>query len=77
MNQLSRRNTVPDTTAVPLRRLQTARELAEQVGISKARVYELVRNGELPAVHLGRAVRFDPTVVAQWFATGGTAGNAR
>ena len=41
-----------------LPRLLTAAEVAGQTGLSAARVYELVRAGQIPHVRLGRAVRF-------------------
>jgi excisionase family DNA binding protein len=43
-----------------LKRLLTPRETAEYLSISKARVYELTRRGELPVVVLGsRQYRYD------------------
>lgn len=41
-----------------LPRLLTAREVADQTGLPLARVYELGRTGELPAIRFGRAMRF-------------------
>ena len=41
---------------VPLR-LLTAEDLAEALRISRYRAYELLRDGELPAVRVGRLVR--------------------
>lgn len=55
-----------------LPRLLKAREVAEQTGLSTARVYELTRLGELPSVHLGRAVRYSAAAVAAWLEAGGS-----
>lgn len=38
--------------------LLTPEYVADMLGVSKAMVYKLVRNGELEAVHIGRLVRF-------------------
>lgn len=55
-----------------LPRLLTADEVADQTGLSKARVYELAREGDLPVVRLGRAVRFSERALAVWIESGGT-----
>lgn len=40
--------------------LLTPEHVAEKLGVSKAMVYKLVRNGQLDAVHVGRLVRIVP-----------------
>ena len=57
----------------PLPRLLTAREVADALGVSEARVYELARMGLLPATRLGRQVRFNARAVAEWIESGGRA----
>lgn len=61
------------TTSLP--RLLTADEVADATGLPKARVYELAREGDMPAVHLGRAVRFSETALLAWIEAGGTSGS--
>ena len=56
-----------------LPRLLKADDLARMTGLSKARIYELAREGSLPTVRLGRSLRFDCRVVGEWLAQGGTA----
>jgi len=34
--------------------------VAELLGLSKPHVYNLAKDGELPSIKFGRAVRFDP-----------------
>lgn len=51
--------------------LSNAAQVAEQLGVSRQRVYELVRRGDLPCVRLGRTVRFDPTSLDEWISKGG------
>lgn len=42
----------------------TVDELAEILRVSRWSVYERVRDGSLPALHLGRALRFSRAAVA-------------
>ena len=58
------------TTTLP--RLTTAEELAARTGLTRARVYSLCREGKIPHARIGRSVRFDPSAVAEWLASGGT-----
>ena len=59
-------------TATRLPRLRSAREIAEQMGLSLARVYQLAREDGMPCIRLGRAMRFDTEAVREWLADGGT-----
>ena len=61
-------------TRTTLTRLMTAEQVAEVTGIPLSRIYELSRNEEMPHARLGRALRYDPRHVAEWLASGGTAG---
>ena len=56
----------------PLPALAKAKEIAEETQIPLARIFELVRQGEIPAIRLGRAIRFDRDQVRLWLAEGGT-----
>ena len=51
----------------------TADQVAEILAVSKARVYELARQGILPQVRLGREIRFNPERLAEWIKGGGQA----
>jgi len=53
--------------------LLTARNAAGILNVSVARIYELVRNGTVPAVHLGRQIRFSREALETWIAEGGRA----
>lgn len=48
--------------------------VCQRLGIAPVRAYEMAREGDLPSVRLGRAVRFDKAIVEAWIANGGTAG---
>lgn len=58
----------PDRMLEPL---LTAEEVAAILKVRKGRVYELVRSGSLPAVHLGRQVRFRRADLEAWLDRGG------
>lgn len=60
------------TAITSLPRLLTADEVADATGLPKARVYELARDGDMPSVRLGRAVRFSETALLAWIEAGGT-----
>lgn len=55
------------------RKLLTAAEIGEVLRLKPARIYELVRSGTLPCVHLGRQIRFDPIRIQEWIDSGGQA----
>ncbi len=48
-------------------------EASQVLGFTKQRTYALVRNGLIPAVHVGRQVRFDPDAIQKWISGGGKA----
>lgn len=63
-------NTENDLAVLP--RLLTAPELAAQLGLTLTRTYAMARKGLMPAVWLGRQLRFEPNAIREWLATGGT-----
>jgi excisionase family DNA binding protein len=56
-----------------LKRLVNADAVADALGVPRYRVYELTRQEKIPAVRIGRSVRYDPDRVAAWIDAGGTA----
>jgi excisionase family DNA binding protein len=52
--------------------LMDARQVSKRLGVRLHRVYELIREGRLPCVRLGRQVRFDPNALEDFIASGGT-----
>lgn len=54
-----------------MQQLFNAEETASRLGISMARLYELVRAELIPVVRIGRQLRFDPKALAEWVASGG------
>jgi excisionase family DNA binding protein len=55
--------TKPDWTERLLLRMP---EVATILGIGRSTVYELVQRGDLPAVHVGRAVRIPSAALQRW-----------
>lgn len=53
-------------------RLLSADELAARWGVAVAHVYTLVRTGRLPAVRLGKYVRFSRAAIDEFERQGGT-----
>ena len=53
--------------------LLTAEQVAVLLQVPKARVYELAREGLLPAVRLGRQIRVSASALDEWIADGGRA----
>lgn len=47
----------------PLETLMTAQEVARRLRISPSFVYAAARDGRIPAVILGRSIRFSPTAI--------------
>jgi len=54
-----------------------AKAAAPLLGLkSKTSVYEAARRGLVPCIRVGRRMRFDPDVLRQWAASGGTSSKA-
>lgn len=54
-----------------LKRLEKAEVVAPILGLTKQALYEAVRTGIIPAVRIGRRIRFNPEVLREWMAQGG------
>lgn len=50
---------MPDTPTPPAPLLLTPRQTAEALSVCEKTLWSLTRAGKLPAVHIGRAVRYD------------------
>ncbi|MCB9073728.1 MAG: helix-turn-helix domain-containing protein [Bdellovibrionaceae bacterium] len=51
--------------------LLTVKDVAQMLGVSPKTVYEWVKLNRIPAVRLGRALRFDKQKIAEWLRTKG------
>ena len=41
-------------------------EAAEQLGIGRTKIYEMISKGELPTIRIGRAVRISANTLQKW-----------
>ena len=55
----------------PQLRLLTMKDVAQRLGISLQRTYEMGRLGLLPVVRLGRQIRVEEGRLASWIESGG------
>ena len=53
------------------KQLMTIPLIAERLGVSVSRAYELARLGVIPTVRLGRQLRVDPTQFEEFIRVGG------
>lgn len=49
--------------------LITPEDLAKHLKVSTAYVYKMVRQKTLPFYHIGKSVRFSPSLIAEWLKT--------
>lgn len=54
---------------VDVRMVLTVEEVRRELGISRWMIYELIRRGELPVVHIGRLVRVPRAALEDWIAS--------
>ena len=54
------------------KRLETVEAVALMLNISKQALYEAVRKGLVPAVKIGRRIRFDLDALETWLECGGS-----
>ncbi len=53
-------------TDAPMQRLLRVSEAARLLAISERKLWELTNCGEIPALHIGRAVRYDAQDLEAW-----------
>ena len=41
-------------------------EVAERLGIGRTKIYQMIATGELPTIHIGRAVRVSASSLQKW-----------
>jgi excisionase family DNA binding protein len=56
-----------------IEKLMDAQPVADALGITTKRCYELARTNMLPCVRLGRQIRFRPSELRKWIDGGGAA----
>ena len=63
------RSESPHTLPLSQRLLARPEEAAELLGVGRSTIYELMRAGELPVVHIGRAARIPIQELRHWVET--------
>jgi len=56
----------PEPSGQAVKLLLTTREAAKALAICERKLWELTNRGEIPAVRIGRAVRYDPRDLARF-----------
>ena len=41
-------------------------DTARLLNVGRTKIYDMVRRGDLPAIHVGKSVRFSSTILDQW-----------
>jgi excisionase family DNA binding protein len=61
-------NTGMENTNTPAieRLLLRPREMAELIGVSRTRAYELLRSGTIPSIKIGSSVRVSASQLRRW-----------
>jgi len=70
---INKKPNLGEAMSTELKKLETAEVVAPLLGLSKQALYEAVRKDLIPAVWIGRRIRFDPEELAKWVAQGGKA----
>ena len=56
-----------------LRSLLTANQLGEYLSVSPKTIFQWSKQGRIPVIRMGSALRFDPKAIATWLGTHTTA----
>jgi len=54
------------------RRAWTAEELSGILSLSRKHFYKLAKQGRIPSIRIGGAIRFDPATTASWLESKGS-----
>jgi excisionase family DNA binding protein len=49
-----------------MRQLARVKEISELTGFQPVTIYRMAREGRIPAVRVGRSIRFDREVIEEW-----------
>ncbi|MBM3301790.1 MAG: helix-turn-helix domain-containing protein [Deltaproteobacteria bacterium] len=60
-----------ETRVVKLNRLLTVDEVSELLGLTNEAIWRYVRSRRLPAIRIGRQIRFEEAAIRRWVENGG------
>ena len=63
-------NSISQQTLPGTKMTLTVSEAADLIGISKPKVYDLLRDGELPPIHVGKKIVIPRQAVLDWLSGG-------
>ena len=67
-------NSIPQQSSPGTKMTLTVREAAEMIGISKPKMYELIRECEIPSIHIGKKIVIARQALLDWLSEGDTNG---
>ena len=67
-------SSIPQQSSPGTKMTLTVREAAEMIGISKPKMYELIREGEIPSIHVGKKIVIARQALLDWLSEGDTNG---
>ena len=63
-------NSIPQQSSPGTKMTLSVREAAEMIGISKPKMYELIREGEIPSIHVGKKIVIARQALLDWLSEG-------
>ena len=63
-------NSMPQQALPGTKMTLSVNETAKMIGISKPKVYDLLRDGELPSIHIGKKIVIPKQAVIDWLSGG-------
>ena len=70
-------NSIPQQSSPGTKMTLTVREAAEMIGISKPKMYELIREGEIPSIHVGKKIVIARQALLDWLSEGDNDGKEK
>ena len=67
-------NSIPQQSSPGTKMTLSVREAAEMIGISKPKMYELIREGEIPSIHVGKKIVIARQALLDWLSEGDSNG---
>ena len=67
-------NSILQQSSPGMKMTLSVREAAGMIGISKPKMYELIREGEIPSIHVGKKIVIARQALLDWLSEGDTNG---
>ena len=63
-------NSIPQQSSPGTKMTVSVQEAAKMIGISKPKMYELIREGEIPSIHVGKKIVIPRQGILDWLSEG-------